>query len=337
MNVALDTMVDTLKAAAESSRLRILVLLAQGDLTVSDLTEILGQSQPRVSRHLKLLMEAGLIGRYQEGSWAFFRLSDQDAARGFVLRLIAGVDPADPQIERDMERLATVKRRRQERATEYFSRNAASWDEIRSLHVPDRSVEAALLELVGKRPFQSMLDLGTGTGRLLEILAPLYRRGVGIDMSREMLAVARANLDRAGVTNAQVRQGDIFAPPVERDAYDLVTIHQVLHYLDDPARAIAEAARLLRPSGRLIIVDFAPHTLEFLREEHAHQRLGFSDRQIGEWFTEAGLDLENSQEFEPSGNNGARLTVKLWLGRDRRLLIADPVETLQTAQFGEVA
>jgi ArsR family transcriptional regulator len=330
-------MVDTLKAAAESSRLRILVLLAQGDLTVSDLTEILGQSQPRVSRHLKLLMEADLIGRYQEGSWAFFRLSDQDAARGFVLRLIAGVDPADPQIERDMERLATVKRRRQERATEYFSRNAASWDEIRSLHVPDRSVEAALLELVGKRPFQSMLDLGTGTGRLLEILAPLYRRGVGIDMSREMLAVARANLDRAGVTNAQVRQGDIFAPPVERDAYDLVTIHQVLHYLDDPARAIAEAARLLRPSGRLIIVDFAPHTLEFLREEHAHQRLGFSDRQIGEWFTEAGLDLENSQEFEPSGNNGARLTVKLWLGRDRRLLIADPVETLQTAQFGEVA
>jgi ArsR family transcriptional regulator len=326
-----------LKAAAESSRLRILVLLAQGDLTVSDLTEILGQSQPRVSRHLKLLMEADLIGRYQEGSWAFFRLSDQDAARGFVLRLIAGVDPADPQIERDMERLATVKRRRQERATEYFSRNAASWDEIRSLHVPDRSVEAALLELVGKRPFQSMLDLGTGTGRLLEILAPLYRRGVGIDMSREMLAVARANLDRAGVTNAQVRQGDIFAPPVERDAYDLVTIHQVLHYLDDPARAIAEAARLLRPSGRLIIVDFAPHTLEFLREEHAHQRLGFSDRQIGEWFTEAGLDLENSQEFEPSGNNGARLTVKLWLGRDRRLLIADPVETLQTAQFGEVA
>ncbi|MET3660838.1 ArsR/SmtB family transcription factor [Aquamicrobium ahrensii] len=337
MTVTLDTMVDTLKAAAESSRLRILVLLAQGDLTVSDLTEILGQSQPRVSRHLKLLMEADLIGRYQEGSWAFFRLSDQETARAFVLRLITGVDPADPQIERDMERLATVKRRRQERATEYFSQNAASWDEIRSLHVPDRAVEAALLELVGKRPFQSMLDLGTGTGRLLEILAPLYRRGVGIDMSREMLAVARANLDRAGVTNAQVRQGDIFAPPVERDAYDLVTIHQVLHYLDDPARAIAEAARLLRPSGRLIIVDFAPHTLEFLREEHAHQRLGFSDKQIEDWFADAGLDLESSEEFEPRGNGAAGLTVKLWLGRDRRLLIADPVETLQITQVGEVA
>jgi ArsR family transcriptional regulator len=220
--------------------------------------------------------------------------------------------------------LAAVKRKRQDRAAEYFSENAASWDHIRSLHVPDRAVEAALIKLVGKRPFQSMLDLGTGTGRLLEIFSPLYRRGVGIDMSREMLTVARANLDKAGVANAQVRQGDIFSPPVERNAFDLVTIHQVLHYLDDPARAIAEAARLLRPSGRLIVVDFAPHALEFLRDQHAHMRLGFSDRQISEWFAEAGLDLEESQEFEPRGGNEARLTVKLWLGRDRRLLIADP-------------
>ncbi len=148
-----------------------------------------------------------------------------------------------------------------------------------------------------------MLDLGTGTGRLLEIFAPLYRRGVGIDMSREMLAVARANLDKAGVGNAQVRQGDIYAPPVERDSFDLVTIHQVLHYLDDPALAIREAARLLRPAGRLIIVDFAPHALEFLRDEHAHMRLGFSDRQIADWFAEAGLDLEESQDFEPRGGS----------------------------------
>lgn len=322
MNVALDTMVDTLKAAAESSRLRILVLLAQGDLTVSDLTEILGQSQPRVSRHLKLLMEAELIGRYQEGSWAFFRLSDQDAARGFVLGLIAGVDPADPQIERDMERLATVKRRRQERATEYFSQNAASWDEIRSLHVPDRAVETALLALVGKRPFQSMLDLGTGTGRLLEILAPLYRRGVGIDMSREMLAVARANLDRAGVTNAQVRQGDIFAPPVERDAYDLVTIHQVLHYLDDGARAIREAARLVAPGGRLLVVDFAPHDLEFLREEHAHRRLGFAPETVSQWLAAADLDVTLQTSIPPEKGSEGKIAVSLWLAKDKRIRIA---------------
>lgn len=337
MHVALDTMVDTLKAAAESSRLRILSLLSHGHLTVSDLTEILNQSQPRVSRHLKLLLEADLIGRYQEGSWAFFRLSDADASREFVLGLIAGIRSADPQVERDLERLAAVKRKRQARAAEYFSENAASWDEIRSLHAPDRAVESALLALVGKRPFQSMLDLGTGTGRLLEIFAPLYRRGIGIDMSREMLSVARANLDKAGVTNAQVRQGDIFSPPVERDTFDLVTIHQVLHYLDDPGRAIGEAARLLRPSGRLIIVDFASHALEFLRDEHAHQRLGFSDKQIADWLNEAGLDLESSQDFAPGGKSEAKLTVKLWLGRDRRILIADPSDGVQSTKIGEVA
>jgi ArsR family transcriptional regulator len=332
MNVALETMVDTLKAAAESSRLRILALLSRGDLTVSDLTEILNQSQPRVSRHLKLLLDAGLIERYQEGSWAFFRLADSDTAREFVQSLVARIHDGDAQVVRDVERLSGVRRKRQDRATNYFRENAASWDQIRTLHAPDRAVEAALLKLVGKRPFQAMLDLGTGTGRLLEIFAPLYRRGVGIDMSREMLAVARANLERAGVANAQVRQGDIFSPPVERDSFDLVTIHQVLHYLDDPAPAIREAARLLRPAGRLVIVDFAPHALEFLRSEHAHARLGFSDRQMADWFAEAGLDLEDTQDFEPRSAPEARLTVKLWLGRDRRLLLADPSRTTQHAR-----
>lgn len=322
-NYRLDTLVDTLKAAAESSRLRILALLSRGDLTVSDLTDILNQSQPRVSRHLKLLLEAGLIERYQEGSWAFFRLTDDDTGRGFVNDLVGRLSDRDPQLGRDLERLAAVKRRRQERASEYFRENAASWDHIRSLHASEGAVEAAMLQLVGERPFQSMLDLGTGTGRLLELFAPLYRRGVGLDMSREMLAVARANLDRAGVAHAQVRLGDIYAPPVERDAYDLVTIHQVLHYLDDPGLAIAEASRLLRPSGRLLIVDFAPHTLEGLREQHAHQRLGFSDRQIADWLAEAGLALEETRTFEPTAMRGG-LTVKLWMGRDRRLLVADP-------------
>ncbi|MET0600321.1 MAG: metalloregulator ArsR/SmtB family transcription factor [Mesorhizobium sp.] len=321
-------MVDTLKAAAESSRLRILALLSRGDLTVSDLTEILNQSQPRVSRHLKLLLEAGLIGRYQEGSWAYFRLSDDDAARDFIHGLVSRVHLSDPQVERDLERLSAVKRRRQDRAAAYFSANATHWDRLRSLHASDAAVEAALKRLVGRRPFQAMLDLGTGTGRLLELFSPLYRRGIGIDLSREMLAVARANLDRAGVAHAQVRLGDLYAPPVERDAFDLVTMHQVLHYLEDPQLAIREAARLLRPSGRLVIVDFAPHALEFLRDEHAHMRLGFADRQIAEWFAEAALDLEDSEAFEPGAGSGPRLTVKLWVGRDRRLLLADPVDAL---------
>jgi len=334
MRASLDRMVDILKAAAESSRLRILLLTLRGDLTVSDLTDILNQSQPRVSRHLKLLMEAGLVERYQEGSWAYFRISDDEAVRDFVKTIAGRVSDGDPQAERDLERLSAVKRRRQDKANAYFGRNAARWDELRSLHAPDQAVEAALLALVGSRPFQAMLDLGTGTGRLLELFAPLYRRGVGIDMSREMLAVARANLDHAGVAHAAVRQGDIYSPPVERDAFDLVTMHQVLHYLGEPGQAIREAARLLRPAGRLIIVDFAPHALEFLREEHAHVRLGFSNKQIADWFAEAGLELEDTQQFEPrqsqpTGGGQGGLTVKLWMGRDRRLLIADKVALTQ--------
>jgi ubiquinone/menaquinone biosynthesis C-methylase UbiE/DNA-binding transcriptional ArsR family regulator len=318
--LGLESVVDTLKAAAESSRLRILVLLSKGDLTVSDLTQILGQSQPRVSRHLKLLLDAELIDRYQEGSWAYFCLSHGERAGDLPASIIKRVDLHDDVIRRDMERLEAVKRRRQERAADYFSRNAESWDRIRSLHVPDDAVEAALKEVIGDKPIQSMLDLGTGTGRLLELFAPIYRRGVGLDLSREMLAVARANLDKAGVQNAQVRLGDIYAPPVERDSFDLVTVHQVLHYLEEPGRAIFEAARLLRPSGRLVIVDFAPHDLEFLRAEHAHVRLGFSDRQIGDWLDEAELELIESREFVPG--NGGSLTVRLWAARDRRVLMA---------------
>lgn len=327
----LTSMVDTMKAAAESSRLRILLLLSRGDLTVSDLTEILSQSQPRVSRHLKLLLDAGLIERYQEGSWAYFRLSDQGGARDFVASLAARIDPADDQLQRDDERLGAVKERRQSRAMHYFRANAESWDRIRSLHARDSDVEAVLLEVIGQRPVHSMLDLGTGTGRMLELFAGLYQRGVGIDMSREMLAVARANLDRAGITHAQVRQGDVYALPVERQSFDLVTIHQVLHYLDDPGRAIREAARALRPGGRLAIIDFAPHALEFLREEHAHMRLGFSDAQIAEWLSASDVELEETRSVPGAEGPAGGLTVKLWFARDPGMLIAAASKTEETA------
>jgi len=321
--LTLDAMVEGLKAVAEPSRLRILALLSMGDLTVSDLTAILGQSQPRVSRHLKLLFDAGLIVRYQEGSWAYFRLADA-AVKGEIARMLIGrLEMSDALVQRDLERLAQVKHHRYARAAAYFTANAGSWDRIRALHVPEAAVEAALKCLVGKKPFQTMLDVGTGTGRLLELFSQLYVRGLGIDINREMLAVARANLDRAGITNAQVRQGDVYALPAAREAFDLVTIHQVLHFLDSPGDAIREAARALRPGGRLLIVDFAQHDLEFLREEHAHLRLGFSDAQIAGWLREAGLDLADTFELQPKqGVDG--LTVKIWLASDPRILIAEP-------------
>ena len=331
--ISLDNLVDTLKAAAESSRLRILALLSRGNLTVSDLTEILNQSQPRVSRHLKLLMEAGLVERYQEGSWAWFRLADTGRAADLVETLIARLDMADLQVERDLERLATVKARLREQAAEYFARNAADWDDLRRLHAPDEAVEKALVSAVGKTPVQTLLDIGTGTGRMLELFAPIYLRATGIDASREMLAVARANLDKAGITHAQVRQGDILALPVDREIYDLVTVHQVLHYLDEPGRALAEAARALRPGGRIVIVDFAPHALDFLREHHHHIRMGFSDQQIADWLDSAGLDMAAAAEIAAPGDNPAQLTVKLWIGQDRRTLVADASQTQSSPEI----
>jgi ArsR family transcriptional regulator len=317
--LAVDALLAALKAAGESTRLRILALLGQAELTVKDLTAILGQSQPRISRHLKLLAEAGLIDRHPEGAWVFYRLTDAGAARQLAAALFSHVDTGDAVLSRDRERLGAVKRDHAEVARAYFAENAADWDTIRALHVAEGSVESAILETIGDRQFDSLLDLGTGTGRLLELFAPLYARAIGVDASPAMLAVARANLDRAGLTNAQVRLGDIQHLPFGRNSFDVVTIHQVLHYLDEPERAIAEAARVLRPGGRLLIVDFAPHDLEFLREKHAHRRLGFARPAMRQWIEAPGLELESARDLSAGKN---RLTVTLWLARDKRIAVA---------------
>lgn len=328
MSLPLDTLVDVLKTIGEPTRFRLLALLAKGDLTVTDLTEILGQSQPRISRHLKLLNEDALIDRYQEGAWAYFRLKQDGPAAVLVKTLLAASAHDDPVLVRDGERLSAVKNQRAERAQAYFSRNASEWDELRRLHASDAAVEQALLQLIGTSPIDSLLDLGTGTGWILKLLAPHYRRAIGVDASRDMLSVARANLDKAGILKASVRHADILNLSLEGQDFDLVTIHQVLHFLDQPELAIAEAARILRPGGRLLIVDLAPHTLEHLREEHAHVRLGFSHEAIGDWLEKTGLDIEKAIDIAPEHNDG--LTVTIWLAKDRRLLMADaePAEAI---------
>jgi DNA-binding transcriptional ArsR family regulator len=262
----------TLKAAAEPTRLRLLMLIADAELTVSDLTAILRQSQPRLSRHLRLLAEAGLVERHREGSWAFFRLSETGSPADIARSLIARLDPSDPIVARDRERLAAVRAARAAAAQNYFRRHAAEWDGIRRLHVADEAVEHAIYSALGDQPIRSLLDLGTGTGRMLEMFAPDIERGIGLDLSLDMLALARARLDRAGLRHCTVRQGDIYDLALPRDSFDVVIIHQVLHFLDDSARAIREAARVLRPGGRILVVDFAPHDLEFLRDDHAHRR-----------------------------------------------------------------
>ncbi|MEQ1649681.1 MAG: metalloregulator ArsR/SmtB family transcription factor [Hyphomicrobiaceae bacterium] len=317
-------LVMALKAAAEPTRLRILALLAEGELNVKDLTRILGQSQPRISRHLKLLAEAGLVERSREGSWVYFRLpvAPMPAANPLrvpetlAARLLGALASDDAVLVRDRQRAEAVKREREEAAQTYFESQAGDWDRIRVLHVEDAKVERAMRETLGAGPFEMLVDLGTGTGRILELFQDQYRRGIGLDLNPAMLAYARTKLDRGGVGHAQVRQGDIYDVPFDDGVAQAVIIHQILHFLVDPARAVMEAARIVAPGGQLLIVDFAPHELEFLREAHAHERLGFSRQVVSQWLADAGLDVEKTLDLAPERSAvGDRLTVSLWLAR----------------------
>jgi len=307
-----------LKAAAEATRLRLLALLALGELNVSDLTRILGQSQPRISRHLKLLADAGLIERFREGSWVFFRLAETGAPAQLAQGFIRSLDQDDVVLRRDRDRAGAVRDERVQAAQAYFKAHAAQWDRIRALHIAEDQVEAAMLRALGPGPFDLLVDLGTGTARILELFAPHLRRGIGIDISPEMLAYGRAKLEQAGLRHCQVRQGDILSLGLANGAADAVVLHQVLHFLSDPTPALREAARILKPGGRLLVVDFAAHGLDFLREEFAHQRLGFEREQMAQWLGDAGLVVSNVEELVPARGAGTqKLTVRLWVG-DRR-------------------
>lgn len=320
MSGTLDThdLVVALKAAAESTRLRILLLLAAGELNVKDLTQILGQSQPRISRHLKLLAEAGLIERFREGSWVYFHVSDRSEGGKLVRRLLDAVDTTDAVLRRDSERAEALKREREAAAQSYFREHAADWDRIRALYVSETAVEAAIAAALAGPPLKLLVDLGTGTGRMLEVLADRYERGLGLDVNQSMLAYARSKLkpETSGLARAEVRHGDIYNVALPDGVADGVVIHQVLHYLSEPAHAIREAARILAPGGRLLIVDFAPHDIESLRDEHAHERLGFEQAHVTAWLEEAGLTGVEVQNLEPEKHDDRQqLTVSLWLAR----------------------
>ena len=308
----MDAILTALKALGEPTRMRVIALCAQGDLTVSELVNILGQSQPRVSRHLKLLCEAGLLQRLREGSWVFHRLSAEPEQADFVNRLVDLIPVDDEVILRDRERLDEVKRERADKAADYFSQNAQRWGEIRALHADDKEVEASLLELLSPKPDQDFLDIGTGTGRMLEIFSKHIRQGWGVDLSSEMLSIARAKLEDGNYSNCGVRQGDMYQVPFSADSFDLVSIHQVLHYTDEPNRAIAEAARVLRAGGKLSIIDFAPHEEETLRTQHQHRRLGFSEEEISRLCSECGLEITQVQHLP-----GDPLTVTIWVAQKK--------------------
>jgi ubiquinone/menaquinone biosynthesis C-methylase UbiE/DNA-binding transcriptional ArsR family regulator len=302
--------VEMLRAAGEPTRFRILALLAREELAVAELTRVLDQSQPRVSRHLKLLIAAGLVERFPDGAWVFYRLATHGVERAFIDEILALTDGADTGIIRDAACLEAVRGERSKAAADYFAQNAAHWDELRSLYVSEADVESAILAAVGPGPFRRVIDLGTGAGRMLSLLGPVAQSALGLDLSQQMLNIARRATANAGLDHCELRHGDIFATQLPGGCADLVVVHQVLHYLADPAAAVAEAARLVAPGGRLLIVDFAPHGLEFLREAHQHRRLGLSDAEMDRWLAAAGLGPALPISLPPVGEKG--LTVKIW-------------------------
>ncbi|VAW18803.1 Transcriptional regulator, ArsR family / Methyltransferase fusion [hydrothermal vent metagenome] len=308
----LKNLVGLLKAAGEITRIRLLALLMGGELSVKDLTDILGQSQPRVSRHLKMLSDAGLLERNAEGAWAYYRLRENSEQVALVRRMISRIEKTDPQLLLDKCALEKVRAEHQKQADAYFAQVAQSWDELRNMHVPEAALEAAIVAAVGDGRIDHLLDLGTGTGRMLELLENKYAKGTGIDSSREMLVVARAKLAAAAISHAQVRLGDIINLDKYAAVSDLIVLHQVLHYFDDPGRILLEARQKLAGGGRMLVVDFLSHDFEVLRSEHAHRRLGLSQQQMEKWASRAGLEVVKSEEFRNQDSKQG-LVVCLWV------------------------
>jgi len=312
MDASVNLFIDSLKAAGEPTRLRILALLRHVDLAVGELVQILGQSQPRLSHHLRTLAMAGLVERLPEGSWVFYRIQNKSAVGRLLQALFSELEIDNEPFKSDFEALQSVREARTKLAESHFSKIAKDWDQLRALHYPEEAIEHAILGHVKAHHFERIIDLGTGTGRMLALLSKYADEAEGLDLSHHMLTVARANLNRAGVKNARVRHGDVTNTPFESNSADLVVIHQVLHYLDQPERALAEAARILKPGGQLLIVDFAPHDLEFLRENQGHRRLGICENDMSQWAGAAGFSVRASQKFDPPASLDQGLSVRIW-------------------------
>jgi ubiquinone/menaquinone biosynthesis C-methylase UbiE/DNA-binding transcriptional ArsR family regulator len=307
-----------LRALADPTRMRILRLLAHMELAVGELAQVLGQSQPRISRHVRILCDAGLAERRKEGSWVFLRAGiGEDRAPPLgaaAARLLAVAERDDAafaaRCAEDRRHLAAIRAAREENAQGYFARHAEEWDTLRSLHSADGPVEAALGKSLGGEGLGSLLDIGTGTGRMAELFAPRASHVTALDKNPEMLRIARARLQDLPADKVELVQGDFADLPFEDGSFDTVLFHQVLHYALEPEAVLAEAARVTRAAGRIAIVDFAAHDREELRERHAHARLGFSDEQMLALLSDAGFDSDPAIALP-----GSQLTVKIWTAR----------------------
>lgn len=310
----MDAIATYLKTLGHPDRLRILALLKEGELTVSELVQILGLSQPRITQYIKSLEQVGIVERMKEGSWVFSRLKrGPDADTPILTATLAALSGNHTQLTKDRIHLEKVRAERSLQAEAFFAAVAKDQDQLGHEYLPQADIEAALLGLVSGLKFARMVDLGTGTGRMLKLFAPYIRSGVGVDDSVEMLRVARHILSDDAFAHISVQQADLRDAPLKDGSADLVTLHQVLHFLDDPAYAVAEAARLLGHSGHMLITDFTAHDLERYRDDFAHRRLGFSDLDMGQILDQTGFELLKLETLPACNPNTPE--VKIWYAR----------------------
>ena len=308
------------RALADPTRLRIMRLLGSMELAVGEVAQVLGQSQPRVSRHIGILCDAGLAERRREGSWVFLRAGansgEAPPLSRAVAELLVEAEAADAQFaeecRQDRRKLAEIREHRESEALAYFSDHAEDWDELRRMHSSDEAVEAALARALEARPLGRLLDIGTGTGRMAELFAERAERIVALDKSLAMLRVARAKLQHLPAERVELVQGDFGSLPFAAASFDTVLFHQVLHFAQAPATVLAEAGRVTRPDGRVAIVDFAAHQREELRDRHAHARLGFEDSALAGM-----LDAAGFEPAAPIALEDGELVVKIWIAQRR--------------------
>ena len=304
----MEKLLQGLRAAAEPTRLRIIALCGHAELSVTELVMILGQTQPRVSRHLKLLVEGGLLQRNKEGNRAYYRLSTE-AEGADLARMLNDLMPGEDEVHAlDLSRLSSVKADRVRYAESFLDPYSQEIIELRGMWPPDEVIDKCILALLKDRSIQNLLDLGTGAGRILRTIAPFVVKGTGIDNSLEMLSIARARLDQDGIKNCQVRVGDMYRLPFKKNSFDLITINSLLRYADEPKKVIAEAARVLEKKGALLIVDLAAHDLSALRDDYGHSWLGFSEAEMVEMLSEENLTADRVKHID-----GQKLNVCIWL------------------------
>lgn len=300
------------KALGHDDRLRIFALVGQAELTISELVQILGLSQPRITQYIKSLEDVGLVQRIKEGSWVFVRQSRRNQEFKPLFKAISALIPElDPIIQSDRKRLAAVREKRSEQVAEFFESVAQSKSQLGDEYVVQSDIQRSLNDLVGDHRYDFMVDLGTGTGRMLKLFSERVGRGIGIDSNPTMLKVARHSLDGADLAHLTVRKGDIQAVPLQDGEADLVTLHQVLHFLDDPNEVLNETNRILRPGGHVIVVDFAAHNIDSFRTDYAHRRLGFSNEEVADDLHDAGFRLATTRTILSESDSP---DITIWLG-----------------------